>query len=442
MAISAAGIGSGLDVNSLVTQLVNAERAPQAQRIASAQGRINVTLSALGTFKGGLAALQTAVKALTGSGNTIGKLTTSLSAEGIIAATAGSGAVAGRYDVEVLSYAKAHKVATTAYAGGASSVVGNGTVTIGVGGSSFDVTLVDGANTLADLRDRINAATDNTGVTASILTEDAGARLVLTSTGTGTAKALSVSAGLITTEDVQPATDAQIKIDGYTHTSSSNTISTAIQGVTLNLLKSAPGTTVTVEVKPDQTASSEAIQNLVRAYNAVIGVVKKHASYDAATKTGGPLMGDVGVRSAMQALRSVLGGAAGDGNLTTLSQLGITTNTDGTLEVDAAKLSTALTADVDAVKDLFAGTTGFGTRLAGVLDGFVGTEGRIDSETERLQTRLDAFDDQTEALDRRMALVESRYRRQFTALDTLLGQMQTTSSFLTQQLGNLPGAGS
>lgn len=448
MAISSAGIGSGIDVNSLVTQLVSAERAPQDARLATTKNKINVTLSALGTFKGGLSALQAAVNAIKGTDSAIGKLATSLSSEGYFSANAGSSAVPGRYEVEVLSLAKAHKLASSTFAGGASSVVGNGTVTIGVGGDSFDVTLADGANTLADLRDAINAAPNNTGVNATLLTEDGGTRLVLTSRTAGTAEALTVSTAasgggtLFTTEDVQVATNAQIKVDGYTYTGSSNVISAALDGVTLNLTKAEVGTKITLDISNDQTAASTAIQELVRAYNAVVGVVKKQASYDSASQTGGPLMGDIAVRSAMQQIRTILGGESGSGTYTMLAQLGVKTATDGTLSVDASKLSSALSADPAAVRSLFSGTDGVADKLSTLLDGFLDSDGRIGAQTERLQARLESIDDQTEALDRRMALVEMRYRKQFTALDALLGQLQSTSSYLTQQLSNLPGSSS
>lgn len=440
MGLSSAGIGSGLDVTGLVQQLVSAERAPQANRLQTTKSQINVTLSALGTFKGGLTQLQSAVDALKGAGGALGKATASVSAEGHFTASTTASAVAGRYDVEVLRLAQPHKLASSTFSGGAANVVGEGTVTIGVGDKNFTVTMAAGTNTLADLRDAINKATDNPGVNATLLTEDGGTRLVLTSRETGTAKALTVDTALFSTQQVQAATDAQIRIDGFTHTSGSNTVSGALQGVTLNLTKAEEGKTLSLDIAADNTAASDAIQNLVRAYNAVVAVVKKHASYDTATKTGGALMGDVAVRTSMQQLRGVFGGAHGEGSLTMLSQLGITTATDGTLSVDSAKLTEALSTKREAVTALFSGTGGMASKLSTVLDGHLGTSGRLTAQTDRLQERLDGIADQTAALDRRMAAVEARYRRQFTALDTLVGQMQTTSSYLTQQLANLPGS--
>lgn len=441
MAAITSSVGA-LDVQGLVAQLVAAERGPQDARLSAAKGKINVTLSALGTFKGGLSALQAAVNALQGSATAIGKLSAQVNREGYFTASAASGASAGRYEVEVVSLAKAHKLASTPFAGGASSVVGDGTVSIDVGGASFDVTLASPANTLAALRDAINAAPDNKGVTATLLTEDAGTRLVLTSTTAGTAKSLTVTTTLFSTVQVQAASDAQIKIDDFTYTGSSNTISGALQGVTLELSKSEPGTKITLDIATDRSAGSTAIQELVRAYNAVVAVVKKHGSYDAATKTGGPLMGDVGVRSSMQQLRAILGGEHGGGAYRLLSQLGITTQTDGTLSVDATKLDAALAQSPGAVRELFSGTDRVADRLDKVLDAFLGTDGRLGAQTDRLQKHLQAIANQSAALDRRMEMMRERYLKQFTALDSLLSQMQATSAALTQQLAGLPGASS
>ncbi len=446
MPLSSSGIGSGLDVNSLVAQLVSAERSPQANRLQATQSRINVNLSALGTFTAGLSQLQSAVEALAGSGSAVGRLGATLSREGLFTAATASGAVAGRYEVEVLSRASAHKMASQAYAGGADSVVGNGSVTVGMGAQSFQVQLVDGANTLAELRDRINAASDNPGVRASLLTEDGGTRLLLTSGQTGTAQSLSLAStadgggDLLNFVDTHPATDARVRIDGFMHTDGDNTITGALDGVTLNLLAAEPGTVVDLDIRADHAAAAEAIQLLVRNYNAVVGVVKRQAGYDPASQTGGPLMGDVAVRTAMQQLRSVMGGAHGGGEVNLLAQLGITTSSDGTLTVDSTALSGALAQDPDGVRAMFSASDGMAARMSTVLDRFLGSDGRLGAQTERLRQRLESIGDQTEALDRRMAAVEARYRRQFVALDALVGQMQTTSNYLAQQLANLPGA--
>lgn len=448
MAISAAGVGSGLDVASLVSQLVAAERSPAENRLNLRETTTKTTLSALGIFKSAMTSFQTAVNALKGTNNSLGKLAATSSKPELFSATTTTGAVAGSFGVEVQQLARAGKIATNPYLS-ADAVVGSGTVTLTVDGESFDIVLTDGDNTLADLRDKINEATDNSGVSAAILNESGGSRLILTSRETGLAKAVTLTsaaeiggAAYITTSVIQPALDAEVEIDGYFYTSSSNTLAAAIDGVTIKLIKAEVGTVGTLGLSLDSAASTAAVDTLVKSYNALVATVATYSRYDATTKIAGPLMGDAGVRSAMQQVRSIFSSAGGSGAFTVLSQLGITTEKDGSMKLDSAKLNSALQADPQGVKNLFAGTEGYSTRLAGVLEGVLGTGGRLEAGTKGLQARLEDISNRRDSLDVRMANIERRYRAQFTALDTLLGQMQTTSSYLTQQLANLPGYGS
>lgn len=448
MAISSAGIGSGLDVASLVQQLVAAERAPAENRLNLRETTTKTTLSALGIFKSAMTGFQTAVNALKGSNNSLGKLAATSSKPELFTATATTGAAVGSFAVEVLQLARAEKIATTPYAS-AAIAVGSGTVTLTVDGESFDVVLTDGDNTLADLRDKINEASDNVGVSAAILNESGGSRLILTSRDTGVTKAVTLSsaaeiggAAYISSSVIQPALDAEVEIDGYFYSSASNTLDAAVDGVTIKVVKAEPGTVASLGLALDSAASTGAVDALVKSYNALVATVATYSRYDASTKIAGPLMGDAGVRSAMQQVRSVLSSAVGAGDYTTLSQLGITTEKDGSMKLDSAKLTSALQADPQGVKNLFAATDGYSTRLSAVLEGVLGTGGRLEASTKGLQARMDDISNRRDSLDVRMANIERRYRAQFTALDTLLGQMQTTSSYLSQQLENLPGFGS
>lgn len=446
MAISSTG-ATGLDVASVVSQLVAAERAPAENRLNLRETTARTTLSALGIFKSAMSSFQSAVNALTGSSASLGKLATTSSEPTLFSASAGSGAVAGSFGVEVLQLARAGKIATDVQAS-ADAVLGNGTVTISAGSESFDVVLTDGANTLAALRDAINQAADNTGVSAALLNENGGTRLVLTSRQTGVANAVSLSSAaevgggsFITTATVQSALDAEVKIDGFAYSSASNTIDGAVDGLSLKLLKAEPGTVGTLEMSQDTAASSAAIETLVKSYNALVATVATYSKYDASTRIAGPLMGDASVRMAMQQVRSVLGGSASGSEFTLLAQLGITTQSDGALKLDSGKLSSALQTDAQGIKALFGGTDGFATRLSTVLGGVLGAEGRLQAATESAQSRLDDISDRRDALDLRMDAVRRRYQAQFSALDVLLGQLQTTSNYLSQQLANLPGSG-
>lgn len=283
--ISSAGIGSGLDVAGLVQQLVSAERAPAEKRLQRAQSGVQLQISALGALRSALSELNTAAEGLK-AGGAISALRANSSKTEIFTATAGSGAVAGSYDIEVTSLAKAHKLVSGAYTD-ADSSVGSGTVSLTVGANSFSVQLTDGANSLANLRDAINNASDNKGVVATIIKESAGSRLLLTSKNTGTANALTVS-GLITTTERQAATDAVVKVEGFSHTSASNTVTGAIDGITLTLVSAAPGTIATLSVAQDTTNARGAVEGFVRAYNKMVSTVVGLTKFDPVTKAAGP----------------------------------------------------------------------------------------------------------------------------------------------------------
>ncbi|MDD3764946.1 MAG: flagellar filament capping protein FliD [Nevskiales bacterium] len=438
--ISSAGIGSGLDVNSLVAQLVAAERTPSATRLSTAQSKINVQISAFGSFKGVLSGLKSTLDALKSDG-AVAALKATSSDEAVFTASATADAAPGSYDIEVVSLATASKQVSAAYAGGPTTALGAGDVQISVGANAFTVSLTSGSDSLADLRDAINNAADNTGVTATLVNETNGTRLLLTSNETGTDHAVSVSSSLITLTDKQVPTDAHVRVEGYDVYSQTNSITDAIDGVTLDLQSASPGTTLSLDVAIDSDAASKAIDAFVKAYNNTVQIIGSLTKYDTTTGTAAALTGDSTVRGASQQLRTILGSTvATNDTFTYLSEIGITTETDGTLKLDSAKLSEALATDRSAVAALFSGADGYATRLSDMLEGYVGTDGQIEAKTDGLNDRLDDIKDQQEALDRRMAAVEARYLKQFTALDTLISQMQSTSSYLSQQLASLPGA--
>lgn len=437
-AITSAGLGSGLDVNSIVTQLVAAERAAPDQRLSSAQSKAQTKISALGNLKSLFANLQTVADGLKSGSNTgLGKLTAASANTDFFTATATTKAVPGNYGIEVDAIAVANKRASNVFSS-SSAVVGNGDVTIGVGSASFTVTLADGANTLADLRDKINSATDNTGVGAAIVNDSSGARLLLTSRATGTSNALTVTSSLLTTNETQPAADAVIKVDGFSYTSSSNQVSGAIDGLTINVAKAEVGTTTQLNVTLDQSAASTAIQGFVTAYNASIRYIAAQTAYNPTSRSAGTLLGDATTLSASQQLRNIVGGTIdGSGTYSSLAQIGITTATDGSLTLDTAKLTTALSTDYTSVQKLFGGDSGVGTRLSTLTKGLLDDSGQIKAQTDGLNATLKDISKQQDALDTRIKAFETRTRAQFTALDTLLSNLKSTGDYLTQQLAKL-----
>lgn len=434
--ISSAGIGSGLEVSSLVSQLVAAERQNADTRLSSAETKVNAQISALGTFRAVMANLQTAAKDLQ-SGGALGRLTASSGNTALFGASAGTGAVAGSYSVEVVALAQPHKLVSAPFAS-SSTALPNGDVQIDVGGKSFTVTLGDDDNSLAALRDKINAATDNPGVVATLVNETGGTRLLLSSTAPGTASAITVTSGSIGFTEKQAAQDAHIRVEGYDHYASSNSISGVIDGLTISLVKAEPGTIATLAVTADDKSATTAIESFVRAYNTAIAAISTLTRYDATKREGAALAGDALARGMAQQLRGVIGSTVGGaGGFGYLSEIGITTNTDGTLKIDSDKLSTALASDRGSVQRLFGGSDGYATRLSSLLSTALESDGRIATKDTALKAQLTAIDKQQEALDERMARLTQRYTTQFSALDTLIAKMKSTSDYLTQQLAAL-----
>lgn len=438
--ITSAGIGSGLDVNSLVTSLVSAERTPVETQLAKLESSANTKISALGTFKSVLSAFKDAAAALVSGG--IAKVSATSSDATVFSASAVSGTTSGNFDIEVVSLAKAEKKISADYAS-ATATVGNGTVTIGSGTDSFSVTLADGSNDLKALRDAINNSTDNDSVNASIVTDSNGSHLVLIGRNTGAANAITVSSAsavdgtsFINMSTPQPAVDAHIRVDGVDAYSASNTVGNAIDGVTLNLLKANSGTTYSLTLGSDSKSAGDAVQKFVTNYNALVAISNSLTKYDATAKTGGALIGDPAVRGIRAQLRNILGSeVSGVGSaFSNLTQLGITTKTDGTLTLDSAKLTAALGKDTASVQKIFSADGGYAKRISDVLGQYLDKGGQIDAETEGLQKRLKDVSKQRDQLDLRMTAFEKRYRSQFTALDTLVSQLKSTQDFLTQQL--------
>lgn len=431
--LTAGGVGSGLDVNSIVSQLVSAERTPVSQRLASSESKAQVKLSTLGSFRSALDSLQDAVKELRSSG-ALGSLSASSADESLFTASA-SGAAAGSYDIEVVQLARGSKHASGTFAN-ADSLVGAGSITLTVDGEAFTVN-TSASTTLAQLRDAINSASNNSGAVATIVNETGGARLLLTSAQTGLANAVSVSTSLATFTQIQSALDAHVRVDGYDAYGSSNAMSGVIDGITLKLGKAQPGSTVALTVGADREAAAEAVQSFIKTYNSALSSMTNATKYDPATQKAAPLAGDAALRALNQRLRAITGSASGSGAFQLLAQIGVTGKVDGTLSVDTEKLDAALSSDFNAVMQMFSGSGGYSERLDQVIEDYLGTGGSYQSATETLNKQIKDISRQKDALELRMDAVEARYRAQFTALDTLIGQLKTTSDFLNQQLSSL-----
>jgi flagellar hook-associated protein 2 len=445
--ISAGGIGSGLDVASIVQQLVAAERAPTDGRLDRTDRQLQAQISAIGALRSAFSTLRTSVTALSSTDNTQARKGTLPEGAGFTAATS-AGAAVGRYQVEVIALASAHKLSSAAYADN-DTVVGTGRLTISSGDITLDVDLDGTSNTLIAVRDAINAKAAGKGVAATIVQADDGAHLVLNALSTGSANAIRVTtsggdgglAALVydpptTTNLTQldEALDSKVKVDTFERTSPTNTVSDLISGVTLTLTKAEVGTVREFTVASDPVAQRNAAKAFVNAYNASIGAIANTTSYNATTKVAAALNGDALVRGASSDLRNQV-----SAQVTDLKAVGISINKDGTLKMDDAAFDAAMAADASPATRLFVGPDSLATGLKTSLDLLLNDDGLLDGRSDGLDRRTKTLANQRTELDRRMTQVEARYRAQFVALDGLVAKLQSTGNFLTQQLGLLGG---
>lgn len=442
MGMSSAGIGSGLDVASIVNQLVAAERSPTAARIDRTERQVNGQISALGSLRSAFDNLRSAVEKVS-SDDAARARKVSLPDEANFSASAAAGAAVGNYEVEVLALATAHKLSSAAYTD-SETAVGTGTLTITSGETVLTVDIDSENSSLADIRDAINAAADGKGVTATIINADDGAHLVLSATETGVANALVIDAsggdgGLAALTnanltETNAAADAQVKVNGFVRSSASNSITDMLEGITLNLTEAAPGTVQDFSVSSDPSALRTAAKGLVSAYNAALDAIANTTKYDPATEIAAPLNGDAMVRGISRDFRDQISSVTND-----LKTLGITSDKEGKLTMDDAVFDAAIAEDPAPAARLFSGDGSLAANLETSLARLLDDDGQFDDRTAGLEGRTSNIEEQRLALDRRMSQVEERYRAQFTALDVLVSKMQSTSSFLAQQLGNLPG---
>ncbi|EIM02236.1 flagellar hook protein [Rhodanobacter thiooxydans] len=444
--LTSMGVGSGLDVASLVEKLVAAKKAPQQNQITSQTNAANTQLSALGQVSAALSALQSAMAPLT-DGSVFNARTVGSSDATVLGASATGTPVNGSYNIAVTQLASALKASSGAFASN-TAAVGTGTLTIAVGSQSMNLTLDSTNNSLAAIRDAINGSSSNPGVSATIVNGTDGAHLVLSGTRTGAANGFSVSSsggdGKLAAMKYDPvatsgngltvvtaAADAKYSIDGLAASSAGNTVSTAIDGLTLNLAKVGSST---LSVSSDTSKATSALTNLVNTYNSFVGIYQNLTRYDATTGTAGALLGDATLNSINNTLSSVIGGTA---NGAALSSIGISLQVDGTLSLDSTKLATALSDGGKQVGNLFGGANGFAAKLNAPLTSWVGSQGVLASRTSSINRQLSDLTNQQTALNSRMDSLTAMYQAQFSALDTLMSKLNSTSSYLQQQFDAL-----
>jgi flagellar hook-associated protein 2 len=461
MGLSAPGVGSNLDVNGLVTSLMTAERQPlviSQQREAKVQSQ----LSAYGLLQSQIASFGDSVATL-GKPESLAAYSASIDDPSVASIATSTAAVAGNYSLEVTQLAKAGKLATGPFAG-TTSTLPSGSITISLGTydsgvNSFTartdktpltINIDSSNNTLGGLRDAVNKA--NAGVSATIVTDTNGARLVISSTDTGSKNALKIDApgiaqlafdptaiGTQSVSRLQTAQDAKLSIDNLNIVSASNQVTGVIDGLTLALTKTNIGQPTTLHVAQDASVTAQALRNFVASYNGLNSLMRSELSYDPATKNSGPLQGQATAVSALSQLRGVVSGSipGASGDFTRLSDIGISLQSDGSLKLDEVKLSMATVNGTSKLTRLFSssapGADTYVSRIKAYVDKTQGTGGTLTAKSAGLNSSIVRFNKDQVALNARLVTIEAAYRRQFNALDTQLSAQTALSSYITNQ---------
>lgn len=458
--ISSLGVGSGLDLSGLLSQLDTAERAklqPLTQQKAVNQSKI----SAYARLQGALGSLQAATARLN-EAKTFQGQTSKISGSGVAVATSAD-AVPGSYQVKVTQLAQSQSVATSGVAS-KTAALGKGTLSIKVGADDpLEVTLDSSNNTLEGIRDAINAKKG--GVTASIVNDGTATpyRLVLSSDKTGTASTMTIGFsdggnggdqlnGLLNAytegsnangyKQSVAAKNAELEVSGIAISSQTNTVEGALQGVTLTV--SAVGDTQTLVVERDTAAMRSAVTGFVDAYNSLAITMSGLASFNSETKVAGELLGDSVVRSVQSRLRGVIASGGEDGAYKALSDVGISLQLDGKLKIDSDKLDKVVSGDAAALSAFFAGAAGstatddgLAGQLASSLKDMLSGDGALARATEGLKESNKGLDERYLRMESSVNATVERYRKQFAQLDLLIANMNSTSSYISQQFDAL-----
>lgn len=434
MAITSSGLGSGLNVESIVSQLMALERKP-LNRLNTKKNEYEAQISAFGKLNSAVETFQSAMSKLDSLSDF--KLFKATSAdESAFTATASSLAGVGTYDIQVTNLAAAHKIKSQVFTDTDTTTVGGGDLTLTIGTESFVITGA-GSMTLQELRDAVNGAADNVGVTASIISENSASNyLVFTSNNTGNDYAISLSGTNLAPVDINTpgSLNAEIVVDStFTISRNSNTISDAISGVTLNLF-SETTSAINLKLDRDTQGAKDVVQEFVDSYNSLQDTINGLRA--------GDLKNDYALLNIESTLKGVFNTSAA--GLTTsyqyLSEVGVAFDKYGKLTLDNEKLGTAINTDYNGLAELFANDNqGFAYRLKAASDSILADNGLIDARKDGVKLSIDSTDNRIQREEFRLVIVEERLRKQFTALDTLIGTMSTTSNFLAQQLGSLPG---
>lgn len=460
---SSLGLSYGIDVSSLVTSLVSATKTPQSNAINSQVTTNNARISALASAKSSLTTFSTALTELLKSSDYSGQPASSnTNIVSVALPSDATGSPTGLpAQIEVTSLATAQVLQSSMITGGtAKSLVGGGTLTLKVGDNSYDITM-SSTNSLNDLATQINSK--NSGVTASVVTDSNGARLVFKGQ-TGANSTFSLSASAASSDDLkrftygdannpdtltrsQTAADAQVKIDNVAMSFSTNTITTAIPNLRIDLNSASPGTSVTLATDQPTKTMSELVQDFVSTYNTMKSALNTATAITTNTAgtstTSGTLAGDSGVRDMINRLSQLTSTQlASTGKYRTLADIGVKTNRDGTLAVDADRLAKVLADDPAGVTQMLNPTKstdanpGIAGALAKVTTYLTADAGPLATSSSTYTKLKDKLQDQLDTLDTKMTTYEDQLTATYTAMQSQLTALKAQQTYLTQQIAS------
>lgn len=459
--ITSAGIGSGLDLESIISASVAAENTPKMNAFASKEESLKVELSSLGEVKSAMSKLQDTIEKLADPDNfdkRIADITQPNSEDGdLISVTPTSDITPGNFNIEVVELAQGSRaVSNDSLFTSTDDVVtaSGGTLSFAAGpDKSFDLTLDAGA-TLAELRDAINDSDDNFGVTANIINTGTEAKLVLTSNVTGDSNDLVITndnaeldnvstvanaggAGGIGISAENQAKSAIIKVDGIEITNDTNTFKDAVQDMTITAKRqSVDNETAKLSVSYDKSSVTTLVDELVANYNNLIGQIGLQ------TRVDKPLNGDSTIRSFDSQLVNTLSTELSDGGpFSSIFDIGLGIDKDGYLEKSSLvrSLNEAMDENFDDIGKAFSGENGLATKFEALLSNYVDSDGIMKQREDSLNSQIDELEDDVINHEYRMESLEARLREQYAGLDVLLAQMQSTQTYLSAQLSSLPG---
>ncbi|WP_019676410.1 flagellar filament capping protein FliD [Arsukibacterium perlucidum] len=458
--ITSAGVGSGLDLESIIQATVNAEDLPRMKRFQDTETRLTVQLSGLGAVKSSLSAFQDIIKKLADPEN-FSKRTNTITqpASGsIISVASNSSATPGNFNIKVNQLAQGSRATTNAAFTAPTDVVSatGGRLTIGAGDKSFEIDVAAGA-TLEEVRAAINNSADNFGVSVNIINTGGAtpeAKLVISSSITGDGNDLTITsdtaeldslsttafgggAGGLNIAVADQAKNAIIEVDGIAISNATNVFKDAVQDLTITATKVSEGTeTARLTIDYDKAGVESLIESFIEAYNNAVGTIDYH------TKAGGALYGDSAMRGLKNQMFSALSKVvSGAGNFETLFDVGIGLTKEGTLEKSSLvrSINESLTSNYADVGKLFSGETGFAKSFESFLETQLESKGSFTFREDSLNKSLKQLENDRASHDYRMTQLESGLRAKYANLDVLIAQMKSSGSYITQQLASLPG---